>query len=90
MTQTQLGTSNNPHGNVRKRLSQPIEAINHPGAHLRIDVVLSLSGMSRSQWYRLMSERTAPQPLRFGRRCTRWLASDVAKFLAERTAQGVR
>lgn len=75
---------------VRRKVPQPIEAINHPGAHLRLNVVLSLVGMSRSAWYRLMETKAAPQPLRFGTRCSRWIAADVSKFLAERTAQGAK
>lgn len=75
---------------TRRTVPQPIEAINHPGAHLRLNVVLSLVGMSRSAWYRLMEAKVAPQPLRFGTRCSRWIAADVSKFLAERTAQGAK
>lgn len=72
----------------RRKVTQSLDAINHPGAHLRLDVVLALTGVSRSQWYRLVSEGTAPKPLRFGERCSRWLSGDVSKFLADRTAKG--
>ena len=75
---------------ARRKVPQPIEAINHPGAHLRLNVVLSLVGMSRSAWYRLMETKAAPQPLRFGTRCSRWIAADITRFLAERTVQGAK
>lgn len=72
----------------RRKVPQSLDAINHPGAHLRLDVVLSLTGISRSAWYRLIQEDAAPQPLRYGTRCSRWLAADISKFLADRTAKG--
>ena len=72
----------------RRKVQQPLQAINHPEAHLRLDVVLSLTGMSRSQWYRLIDFGDAPKPLRFGPRCSRWVAGSVSKFLAERAAKG--
>ena len=72
----------------RRKVQQPLQAINHPEAHLRLDVVLSLAGVSRSQWYRLIDSGDAPKPLRFGPRCSRWVAGSVSKFLAERAAKG--
>lgn len=72
----------------RRKVPQPLEAINHPSAHLRLDVVLSLTGVSRSQWYRMVSANEAPQPLRFGPRCSRWRAGDITAFLAKRAQQG--
>ena len=67
---------------------QPLDAINHPGAHLRLNVVLAHVGVSRSRWYRLVKKKEAPSALRFGPRCSRWLASDITSFLEKRTAQG--
>ncbi len=75
-------------GTPRRKVPQSLDAINHPGAHLRLDVVLSLTGISRSAWYRLIQEDAAPQPLRYGTRCSRWLAADISKFLADRTTKG--
>lgn len=74
----------------RRKVPQTLDVINHPGAHLRLDVVLSLTGVSRSQFYRLIAEGAAPKPLRFGPRCSRWLSGDVSKFLADRTAKGAK
>lgn len=86
----QVATEFAPKANraTRRRVNQPLDAVNHPTAHLRLDVVLSLTGISRSQWYRLIEAGQAPKPLRFGRRCSRWLALDVQTFLAARTALG--
>ena len=74
----------------RKKVPQPLEAANHPAAHLRLDTVLCLAGVSRSEWYRLIAKGEAPQPRRFGPRCSRWVAADITQFLAERTAQGAK
>lgn len=76
------------HRAARRKVPQSLDAINHPSAHLRLDVVLSLAGVSRSQLYRLIADGEAPKPMRFGPRCSRWLASDVSKFLADRAAKG--
>ncbi len=73
---------------VRRKVSQTLDVINHPHAHLRLDVVLSLTAISRSEWYRLVAKGEAPKQLRWGTRCSRWVAADISKFLADRTAQG--
>jgi len=67
---------------------QPIEAVTHPEAHLRLSTVLTLTGLGRSSWYRMVAENEAPQPMRFGQRCSRWKASDIQAFLARRAEQG--
>lgn len=84
VTQSARQTTSAP----RRKVQQPLQAINHPEAHLRLDIVLSLAGVSRSQWYRLIDSGEAPKPLRFGPRCSRWVAGSVSKFLAERAAKG--
>jgi prophage regulatory protein len=86
----QIATESAPRPNraSRRKVTQPLDAANHPAAHLRLDVVLSLTGMSRSQWYRLVAANEAPKPLKFGPRCSRWLAQEIQTFLAVRTAQG--
>ena len=88
----QMATNSTPVANraMRRKVAQPLEALNHPQAHIRLATLLSIIGLGRSTWYRMMAEGTAPQPLRFGPRCSRWLASDVSKFLAERAVQGVQ
>lgn len=74
----------------RRKVPQSLDAINHPNAHLRLEVVLALTGLSRSQWHRLVQEGKAKPALKFGPRCSRYLAADITQFLAERTAQGAR
>ncbi len=88
--QQPIESAHTPNRAARRKVGQPLEAINHPGAQLRLDVVLSLAGISRSAFYRLIQAGVAPRPLRYGSRCSRWLASDVSKFLADRAAQGAQ
>ncbi len=75
---------------ARRKVSQSLDAINYPDAHLRIDVVLAVTGISRSEWYRLVAKGEAPQPLRHGPRCSRWIAGGISKYLADRAAKGAR
>lgn len=74
----------------RRKVPQSLDAINFPDAQLRIDVVLAVTGVSRSEWYRLVAKGEAPQPLRHGPRCSRWRAGGISKFLADRAAKGAR
>ena len=74
----------------RKKVPQPLEALNYPQAHIHLATLLPIIGLGRSTWYRMVADGTAPQQLRFGARCSRWLASDISKFLADRAVQGVQ
>ena len=88
----QLSTDSTPVANraTRRKVPQPLEALNHPQAHIRLATLLPIIGLGRSTWYRMIAEGTAPPPLKWGQRCSRWLASDITKFLAERAVQGVQ
>ena len=46
------------------------------------------TGISRSTIYRLVQNGSFPKPIRVGRRCVRWLESDIKAWLAERKAAG--
>lgn len=75
-------------GKPRPTKPQPLDAINYPDAQLKVDVVVALTGIGRSTWYRMIAENEAPKPLRFGQRCSRWRAADIKAFLAKRAQQG--
>ena len=72
----------------RRKVPQSIDAINFPDAQLRIEVILAVTGISRSEWYRLVARGEAPQPLKHGPRCSRWRAGGISKFLADRASKG--
>lgn len=57
-------------------------------ALLDINAVCKAHGMSASWVHGEVREGRAPQPLRFGPRCTRWSATTVRAWLIERAEQG--
>jgi len=59
-----------------------------PNAQLKMSTLVAITGRSRSTLYALISKGAFPTQVRDGRRCSRWLASDVSRWLEER-AQGV-
>lgn len=46
--------------------------------------ICELNDFSDSYFLDLVAKQLAPQPLRFGPRCTRWKAVDIAAFMRER------
>lgn len=70
----------------RQRQRQPLEVANHPDAQLMLETVVALTGRSSSTLYRLMAADQFVQPLRHGKRCTRWRAGDVMDWLRKQAA----
>ena len=48
---------------------------------LRIDDVTKAVGLSRAHIYALMAEGKFPQPIRMGKRCSRWPTAAVLAFI---------
>lgn len=70
----------------RKRIPQPLEAAQIPGALLTLRTASSVSGMSVDTLYRrAASDPTFPRLIRNGKRCTRVVAGPFMAWLA---AQG--
>jgi len=79
--------------------SEPVEITNQPrpiGATkedimqtepidrlLRLPAVLALIPMGKSMWHAGVAAGRLPQPVKLGKRCTCWRASDIAKLIAE-------
>jgi len=65
------------------KLSQPLDVLEVDDALLKQQTVSNICGMSRSTLYTKMSEvpPTFPQPIRLGKRCTRWRAGDIKAYL---------
>ena len=55
--------------------------------HYRRKEVESLTGLSRSTIYAMMSAGEFPKPIRLGRRAVAWRASDIANWLSSRDGQ---
>lgn len=58
-----------------------------PDTLLRIADVLKLVGFSRSKLWEDVSAGRFPAPIATGERSRRWLASEIAKWQAERIAE---
>lgn len=59
----------------------PAQYLLEAGGLLRLPQVLSLVGVSKSTWWKLVREGRAPQAVKLGDRCTCWRAADVAAFI---------
>lgn len=65
-------------------MSQPANTSEHarPNALIGVDQVLGLVGVGRTAWLDRVRAKTAPQPIKMGRR-TLWVESEVQGFIAE-------
>lgn len=70
-----------------KPAARPLPAELIDLAFLDIHDVCGALRMSVSWWYDEVRAGRAPQPLRYGARCTRWRASDIRKYMIDRAAQ---
>jgi prophage regulatory protein len=70
---------------------QPPEVLAVPNAQLKMRTLVALTGRSRSTIYALIGKGEFPPPLRDGgSRCSRWLASDVSRWLDARAKAGTQ
>lgn len=51
---------------------------------IKLEEVLSFTGLSRSELYRQIQEDTFPRPVKVGKRAVRWRESEVEEWIAER------
>lgn len=56
-------------------------------ALLRLPDVLARVGLSRSDLYRRISERTFPAPLKLGPRASAWVSTDVEAWVSAKIAE---
>jgi prophage regulatory protein len=64
---------------------QPLQAAQIPDALLKQPTVSAVTGLSASTINRKVAAGEFPQPIKLGKRCTRWRAGAVTAWLA---AQG--
>lgn len=60
---------------------QSLAVFDFPDALLRLEVVLTVTGLSRSALYRRIQSGSFCQPVRLNSRCSRWRAGDVQAWL---------
>ena len=64
---------------------QPPEVLAIPDAQIKMRTLVAITGRSRSTLYALIARGEFPTQIRDGSRCSRWLASDVMKWLETRS-----
>ncbi|MDN3920401.1 helix-turn-helix transcriptional regulator [Roseateles violae] len=63
------------------RNPQPLHAVQLSDALLRIQTVAQATGLSDATIYRKLAAGEFPEPVRLGKRCTRWKAADVRTWI---------
>lgn len=61
--------------------NQPLDAVQLSDALLRIRTVSYATGLSVASLYRKLAAKEFPEPVRLGKRCTRWKAADVRAWI---------
>ena len=65
----------------REDSQQSVTAAQIPEARLKIQTVTQLTGLSASTIRRKVAAGEFPQPVKYGSRCTRWVAGQVTSWL---------
>jgi prophage regulatory protein len=68
------------------RNPQPLHAVQLADALLRIKTVTHACGVSAATIYRMIAAGEFPEPVRLGKRCTRWKAADVRAWIQAKGA----
>lgn len=61
--------------------NQPLAAVQLSDALLRVRTVSHATGLSVASLYRKLAAKEFPEPVRLGKRCTRWKAADVRDWI---------
>lgn len=75
-------TADHSSSNARRAARQSIGAGALPDALLRMQTVVEITGLSSATIYRKLDEGQFPQPVRLGKRCTRWKAADIRAWVS--------
>lgn len=65
---------------------QSLHAVQIADALLKIQTVISVTGLSESSIRRKVADGKFPIPIKDGTRCTRWVAGDVTNWLRAKVA----
>lgn len=61
--------------------AQSLQAVQIADALLKIQTVITVTGLSESSIRRKVADGKFPRPVKDGTRCTRWIAGDVTNWL---------
>ncbi|WP_304305886.1 AlpA family transcriptional regulator [Pseudacidovorax intermedius] len=64
--------------------ARSVQTLQVPDALLRVQVVVELTGLSKSSIRRRVAAGSFPVPVRDGPRCIRWVSADVQGWLRAR------
>jgi prophage regulatory protein len=64
-----------------RRPLQTVQSLRIPEAHLKIQTVIEVTGLSESSIRRRVAGGTFPAPTKDGPRCVRWIAGDISNWL---------
>lgn len=78
--QPQATTTPNRHRKNREA-TQSLHAVQIADALLKIQTVITVTGLSESSIRRKVAEGKFPVPIKDGARCTRWVAGAVTNWL---------
>lgn len=70
-----------PPAQDKAAIQQSLTVVQLQDALLKMRTVNQTVGMSASTVYRGVAAGTFPQPVRMGRRCTRWRAADIRAWI---------
>lgn len=68
-------------GRGHERNPQPLHALQLTDALLRIQTVANATGLSVASLYRKLAAKQFPEPVRLGKRCTRWKAEAIRDWI---------
>ncbi|WPC65266.1 AlpA family phage regulatory protein [Rhodoferax ferrireducens] len=75
---------------VKRRQNRPqpqsLYAVQIADALLKIQTVICVTGLSESSIRRKVADGKFPQPVKDGKRCTRWVAGEVTNWLRAKVA----
>ena len=80
----------NPTTTRREEARQSVAAAQIPEARLKIQTVTQLTGFSASTIRRKVAAGEFPEPVKYGSRCTRWVAGHVTGWLRSTGGEPVR
>lgn len=61
--------------------AQSLQAVQIADALLKMQTVITVTGLSESSIRRKVADGKFPRPVKDGTRCTRWIAGDVTNWL---------
>lgn len=64
-----------------RKSAQSLQAVQIADALLKIQTVITVTGLSESSIRRKVTDGKFPKPIKDGVRCTRWVAGDVTNWL---------